>query len=53
MGEFRWPRQYAAAYFDAGDDKEKQRLALVGCPIEFRELVRAHIKIMLHRSKNK
>ena len=37
------PRHYAAAYRSAGNDREKQRLALAGCPVEWRDLVRAHI----------
>lgn len=41
-----WPRQYASAYLRAGDDREKQRLALVGCPEDWQELVRYLIKYM-------
>ena len=40
----RWPRQYAAAFIAAGNDKEKQRQALAGCPVEFRDIVRIHIE---------
>jgi len=40
----RWPRQYAADFIAAGSDKEKQRQALAGCPVEFRDIVRIHIE---------
>ena len=43
MSELR-PRHYAAAYFAAGSDKEKQRTALAGCPDELKAIVRTHIK---------
>jgi hypothetical protein len=39
------PRHYAAAYIAAGEDREKQRKALDGCPVEWRELVKLHIKL--------
>lgn len=37
------PRHYADAYIAAGRDREKQKEALAGCPVEWRDLVRAHI----------
>ena len=40
------PRHYAIAYINAGDDKQKQRLAVAGCPVEWRELVKTHISNM-------
>jgi len=41
----KWPRQYAAAYIKAGTDKDAQKAAVAGCPPEFQDLVRTHIKI--------
>lgn len=41
----KWPRQYAAAYIKAGTDKDAQKAAVAGCPVEFQDLVRTHIKI--------
>lgn len=38
------PRHYAADYLAAGADKDKQKAALAGCPVEWRELVKLHIK---------
>jgi len=37
------PRHYAADYMAAGIDRDKQRKALDGCPVEWQKLVRAHI----------
>lgn len=39
------PRDYAFAYISA-KSKEAQKAALAGCPVEWQELVRAHIKDM-------
>ena len=41
----KMPRHYARAFMRAGDNKERQRLALEGCPVEWRELVKKHIEI--------
>jgi hypothetical protein len=43
------PRHYAAAYIAAGSDKVKQKAALKGCPVEWQELVRTHIRITRER----
>jgi len=43
------PRQYAAEFIAAGEDKAAQKAALSGCPDEWKELVRMHIKN--HRSR--
>jgi hypothetical protein len=40
------PRHYAIAYINAGNDKQKQKLAVAGCPVEWRELVKTHISNM-------
>lgn len=39
------PRHYASAYILAKGDKEAEREALKGCPKEWQELVRTHIRI--------
>lgn len=39
----KMPRHYAADFIAAGNDKQKQKDALAGCPAEWRDLVRAHI----------
>lgn len=41
----KMPRHYAAAYLKAGDDKEKQKQALDGCPPEFHDAVKTLIRI--------
>lgn len=38
------PRDYAFAYISA-KSKEAQKAALAGCPVEWQDLVRAHITI--------
>ena len=38
------PRDYAFAYLSA-KSKDAQKAALAGCPVEWQELVRAHITI--------
>lgn len=43
------PRHYASAYMLAKGDKEAEREALKGCPVEFRDLVKTHIRIQLER----
>lgn len=40
----KMPRFYAIAYM-AAQSKEAQKSALAGCPVEWQELVRAHITI--------
>jgi hypothetical protein len=40
------PRHYAIAYIKAGNDKQKQKQAVAGCPVEWRELVKKHISNM-------
>lgn len=45
------PREYMRAYFRAGDDREKQKQALAGCPKQWQELVKTHIKIRRERMK--
>jgi hypothetical protein len=50
MGEQgKSPRHYAYAYLSAGEDKEKQRQAVSGCPVAWRELVKTHIRIIKQR----
>lgn len=44
------PRHYAAAYL-AARTPQQQKQAVAGCPVEWRELVRTHIKIMKQRSQ--
>jgi hypothetical protein len=39
------PRDYAFAYLSA-KSKDAQKAALAGCPVEWQELVKAHIKNM-------
>ncbi len=39
------PRHYLAAYLKADGDRDKEREALRGCPEEWKELVKTHIKI--------
>ena len=46
------PRHYAAAYL-AARTPEKQKQALAGCPVEWRELVRTHIRIIRQREAGK
>lgn len=41
----KWPRHYAQGYILAGADKEAQKEALAGCPVEWRDLVKRIIKI--------
>lgn len=41
----KMPRQYFRDYLKAEGDREKEREALAGCPEEWKELVRTHIKI--------
>jgi len=43
LGE-QMPRHYAFAYLAAKGDEAKERKALKGCPKEWRDLVRTHIK---------
>ena len=43
------PRVYAFKFIQAGEDRDKQRAALAGCPVEWRDLVRSHIKIFKQR----
>jgi hypothetical protein len=38
------PRHYAKAYLDA-KGRDAQRAALKGCPVEWQDLVRLHIRI--------
>ena len=45
------PHQYAAAFLKASD-KESQKLALQGCPQEWRDLVKTHIKIKRMRESH-
>lgn len=45
------PRHYARAFMKAGDNKDKQRLALEGCPKEWQSLVRKHIEIARGKRK--
>jgi len=40
------PRHYAFAYLAAKGDKAKERKAVAGCPREWRELVRTHVKLI-------
>lgn len=44
MDEVR-PRHYLAAYLKARGDRDKEREALAGCPEEWQDLVKTHIKI--------
>jgi hypothetical protein len=44
MDEIR-PRHYLTAYLKANGDRNKEREALVGCPEEWQNLVKTHIKI--------
>ena len=46
------PREYAIAYLKA-KSKEAQKQALAGCPVEWQELVKAHIKNMKIKMKLK
>lgn len=46
----KMPRHYVSAYFAAKGDRDKEREALAGCPEEWKELVRTHIKI--HKGKS-
>lgn len=39
----KWPRHYAFAYL-AAKTPEEQRQAVKGCPVEWRDLVRSHIR---------
>jgi hypothetical protein len=45
------PRHYAFAYLAAKGVETKEREALKGCPKEWRELVKTHIKIAKGRGK--
>lgn len=45
----KMPRHYAAAYL-AARTAEQQKQAVAGCPVEWRDLVRTHIRIMKQRS---
>lgn len=45
------PRHYAADYIAAGRDKDKQAQAVKGCPKQWQELVKTHIKIRRERMK--
>lgn len=38
------PRHYALGYLSAGSDKAKQKSALSGCPVEWQDLVKSHIR---------
>lgn len=38
------PRQYAQRFLSA-KSKEEQKIAVEGCPIEYRELVKKHVEI--------
>ena len=40
------PRHYAFAYIAAKGDKAKEREAVAGCPVEWRELVRMQAKLI-------
>jgi hypothetical protein len=40
------PRHYAFAYLAAKGDKAKEREAVAGCPPEWHEQVRLHVKLM-------
>ena len=42
----RMPRHYAFAYLAAKGDKAREREAVAGCPVEWRELVRLHVKLI-------
>lgn len=44
------PRHYAAAYLAARTPGE-QKQALAGCPVEWRDLVRAHIQIIRKKQR--
>jgi|GEM_PF-5657338 len=46
------PRDYALAYLSA-KSKDAQKAALAGCPVEWQELVKAHIKNMKIKMKLK
>jgi hypothetical protein len=45
------PRHYAAEFLKA-KDKDSQKLALQGCPQEWQELVKTHIKIKRMRESH-
>jgi len=45
----KWPREYFRDYALA-DTREKQRIALSGCPKEFQEMIRTYIKISRMRN---
>ncbi len=44
MDEIR-PRHYLMAYLKANGDRDREREALAGCPEEWQDLVKTHIKI--------
>lgn len=44
------PRRYAADYIAAKSDEHKKR-AVYGCPAEWRDLVRTHIRNIEERQK--
>lgn len=48
-GEEVSPRHYASAYL-AAKTPEEQRQAVKGCPAEWRDLVRSHIRLIKEKS---
>lgn len=48
----KMPRNYAADYLSAGGDKAKQKQAVAGCPPDWRELVRTHVKTFKERKRS-
>lgn len=47
----KWPRTYAADYLKA-TTPEQQKAAVAGCPKEYRELVKAHVRMARDRQKS-
>ena len=49
------PHRYAADFMAAGNDKDKQKAALKGCPEHWRDQVKTHINIqrmwLIHNAK--
>ena len=49
------PHRYAADFMAAGNDKDKQKAALKGCPEHWRDQVTTHINIqrmwLVHNAK--
>jgi hypothetical protein len=40
------PRHYAMAYLAVKGDPAKEKQAVAGCPVEWRELVRKHVQLI-------